>query len=226
MEKTIPERLHRAAKYRALSLLFAPPDTALLEELKALSKDLAAQNDPLGTALCSLTDVATPELGKLYHVLVGPAGVVRDCESDYEVNPLGGKGPLLADIAGFYLAFQFEDRSLLGLSPDHLAQELGFLGWLAFRSAFAMHSNTPEGTDICDDAAMKFVRDHLGRWVSTCFARVHERCADTWYDEAARITWEALQVLEPGGKFAPPTKDRVALPTLNDSDECGLPPDA
>jgi TorA maturation chaperone TorD len=231
MDTVTPDLLRRAAKYRALALLFAPPEESFGVELRALAKDLAqtdGDDRALGEALTPLAEDAGEPLARLYHCAMGPTGAVRDCESDYEVNPLGGKGPMLADVAGFYLAFKFEDRGLEGTSPDHVSNELGFLSWMAFRSAFARHEGDLERAAICDDASEKFASEHLGKWAATFFARVRERCPQTWYDEAARVAEDALRALEPG-RLAPVVEDqrKVALPVMDDgSDECGLPPDA
>ncbi len=219
MDETV-KHLRRAAHYRALALLFAPPDARAGDELRDLARDLG------GAELAALAaDVGAP-LGALYHQCLGPTGAVRDCESDYEVNPLGGKGPLLADVAGFYIAFKYEDATLECLSPDHVAMELGFMGWLALRAGYAAREGSAGDLALCEDAAEKFMRDHLGRWAATLVARVAERCPDTWYAHAATYTQTQLEALEPG-RVAPPVSERrrVALPTLDESDECGLPPD-
>lgn len=226
MDDNVSATLQRAAKYRALSLLFLPPSEETGAELRALAADLMATDAPLAEPLLALAEDLAPSLGNLYHLALGPTGAVRDCESDYEVNPLGGKGPLIADIAGFYRAFQYEDRSVHGLGPDHLSTELGFMAWLSLRAAFARHTEAPEGAAVCEQAARTFVAAHLGRWAATCFARMRERSRDTWYDAAAQLADLTLRALEPGA-IAPPQADRakVSLPTLDESDECGLPPD-
>ncbi|MBI5513496.1 MAG: molecular chaperone TorD family protein [Deltaproteobacteria bacterium] len=213
--------LARSARYRVLSLLFAPPTDGLGEALRALTMELHGDGAP---ALQALARDAGSALAGDYHRALGPSGGVRDAESDYEVNPLGGKGPLIADVAGFYDAFKYHDTSLEGLPPDHLSIELGYLGWLAFRAAYARASGELEAEALCVRASERFVTDHLGRWARTFFQRVHERVGGGWYDRAATVAEETLAALEPG-RLSPPVEDRrrVALPTLDESDECGLP---
>jgi len=215
------QHLARAARYRALALLFAPPDARAAGELAALASDLG------DAELAALAADLGPDAEGEYHRALGFTGAVRDGESDYEVNPLGGKGPLLADVAGFYLAFRYEDATLVGLAPDHLSMELGFLGWLALRAAFARHEGDAEGEAVCVAAAEDFARDHVGRWAATMLARLRAAATGGFYDAAAAYAQRALEALEPG-RVAPPVVDRrrVALPTLDDSDACGLPPDA
>lgn len=217
--------LRRAARYRAMSLCFAPPDAASINELCALARDLGDDGD--GGALAALAAEAHDDLEALYHSALGPTGVVRDCEADYEVNPLGGRGPLLADVAGFYLAFHYEDTTLTAMSPDHISVELGFMAWLSLRLAYAGHVSDPDGAAICAEASDKFAKEHLGRWCATLFARIRERSPGTWYDRAAAWAQSAIERMEPG-RVAPPVIERrkVSLPTLDESDECGLPPGA
>ncbi len=205
-----------------------PPTDATGAELRALAAALPhgpAWAEPLRRP--GRQDADAP-LGPLYHLALGPTGAVRDCESDYEVNPLGGKGPLLADIAGFYRAFHYEDETLLGLGPDHIAQELGYLAWLSMRVAFAWHTRDADGEALCREASARFVEAHLGRWLLTFCARVRERCPETWYDAAVQLTEGLVAELETSTLLpAQPDRNRRALPTLNeDDDTCGLPPDA
>lgn len=226
MIEDIPSLARRAATYRALSLLFLPPSDAAAAELRALGADLMASDPRLAEPLLALAEDAGAPLGSLYHLALGPSGAVRDGESDYEVNPLGGKGPLIADVAGFYRAFLYEDRTVHGLGPDHVSTELGFMAWLALRRAYALHAGEVEGAEVCAAAERSFVAAHLGRWAATFFARMRERCPETWYDAAAQLADVTLAALEPGAiAAAQPDRAKVSLPTLDDSDECGLPPD-
>lgn len=220
--------LLRAAQYRALSLLFVPPTDNTGAELRALAAELMPHAPAWAEPLAALAADSDAPLGPLYHLALGPTGAVRDCESDYEVNPLGGKGPLLADIAGFYRAFHYEDETLLGLGPDHIAQELGYLAWLSMRVAFAWHTRDADGEALCREASARFVEAHLGRWLLTFCARVRERCPETWYDAAVQLTEGLVAELEPSALLpAQPDRNRRSLPTLHDDDDtCGLPPDA
>lgn len=217
----LTQPLVRSARYRALSLLFVPPSVAVAEEIAALARDLGDD------ALTGLAADLGPVFEGEYHRALGPTGAVRDAESDYEVNPLGGKGPLLADIAGFYLAFRYEDETLVGLSPDHASTELGFMAWLSLRTAYARHEGDDDNASLCVEASDAFARDHLGRWFATFAARLRAAGDGSWYDRAATYAVASLDAMEPG-RVAPPLVDRrrVALPTLDDSDACGLPPDA
>lgn len=213
--------LQRAAAYRALSLLFAPPDKHLDTELRGLAREVSG---PLGEQILHLANNVPPDLSALYHQTLGPSGTCRDCESDYEVNALGGKGPLVADVAGFYRAFHYEPEGVVPASPDHIATELGFLGWLALKTAYALQRGAEDDTQVCLDAAKTFVQEHLGRWAPTFLARLADTAQGNFYEQAARVAATALETLEPGRLTPPRPADHrgPSLPVLDDSDECQL----
>ncbi len=218
--------LRDAAKLRALSLLFVPPTDAVKDELGSLANDINSFDSAFGAQLWSLAE----DIGELhairYHDALGPTGAVRDCESDYEVNPLGGKGPLIADVAGFYLAFKYEDRTFDGLGFDHIANECGFLGWLSFRAAFAQHESDAESASVCLDARQKFLRDHVSKWARTFFTRIRDNSGDTWFVRAVGLCEESLSAFAALDPPAPDLRKR-SLPQVDDGDiECALPPDA
>lgn len=226
---TTAELLRSAAKTRAISLLFTPPSEATTTELRSLAGDIRAFDEEFGGRLASLTDEIDGEHSVRYHCALGPTGCVRDSESDYEVNPLGGKGPLIADVAGFYLAFKYEDATFEGLGFDHFANECGFVGWMAFREAFARHEGDGESASVCEDARAKFMRDHVAKWTATFCARVRENSGDPWFVDAVDLCEQwlgTMATLDPA--MADPRKR--ALPQVPGDDdgemECGLPPDA
>ncbi len=76
----------------------------------------------------------------------------------------------MADIAGFYRAFGFENGGLIRERPDYLPTELEFMHTLTLKEAYALASGETEHADLCIDAQRKFLRDHLAHWI-TLFAR-------------------------------------------------------
>ncbi len=71
----------------------------------------------------------------------------------------------LADISGFYRAFGFRLGGARRERPDHLAVELEFMYALALKQAYALHGGAAAQAQICVDAQMRFLQDHLGRWL-------------------------------------------------------------
>jgi TorA maturation chaperone TorD len=172
--------LEQSAMYRVLSLVFQPPRPETGKELYALAVVVPGA---LGEDLAKLAGHAVNEA--TYHALLGSSGICPDCESDYEVNALGGKGPLLADVSGFYQAFRFDPTWELRLPPDHIAAELGFLGYLALKEASASARGLEYQAGTCRDAAATFVRDHLGRWASAFCERLQAAGERGAYENAA-----------------------------------------
>lgn len=179
----------RARAYRALARLFSPPMAETLgelsrHELPALAGALRA----LGAAM-SLQEGAFA----LYEALSGldPEELVAEWEANFEASgglfcPLGEtahttessqeawlKGYRLADIAGFYHAFGVEVTPGSEV-PDHLAIELEFMHLLAVKEAVALEQGEVEGAGTCREAAISFMRDHLGRWGSKVHQRLEE----------------------------------------------------
>ena len=98
--------------------------------------------------------------------LLGAGGSCRSCETDV-LPTAGGKGQVLADVAGFYRAFLYDPSREQAESADHVAAELGFLSWVAFKEAYAVGRGADDEASVCQDAAAKFLAEHLGRWASS-----------------------------------------------------------
>lgn len=89
----------------------------------------------------------------------GPAGPVSRFASDFIEGGFSDKGPILADIAGFYRAFGF--TPLAEEPPDHFSSMLSFVSFLALKQAYALHSGLDEEAAIARDAEKKFLTTHL-----------------------------------------------------------------
>ena len=188
LDEPIASDLRRAATYQFLARLFLPPTADVLEELPVLAGALPDHLRADGEALAAH---AGPEVEHEYHALLGGSGRFRDCESDYEVNALGGKGPLIADVAAFYKAFRFSADEL-HLAPDHIAVELDFLGYLAMKCAYARHAGLADEREICESAAQSFIRDHLARFAPALLAGLEAAAGDSFHGRAARFAARAL----------------------------------
>ena len=218
-EAQIANHLERAASYRYLSLLFVPPTQEVSDELVSLagSVDPSLRDD--AEALGKSTGRA---LQGLFHKVLGAAGQVPDGECGYDDNTAGGRGPLLADVAGFYRAFAFEAPA--GQTMDHAACELGFMGWLAMKEAFARHEGDEEHRSITEDARHRFVKDHLGRWMLAFLERMAQVAEGTHYEAVATLSSRTLKALEGAEALSHPSR-RKRLPVIDDPpdvDACGV----
>jgi nitrate reductase assembly molybdenum cofactor insertion protein NarJ len=218
-DTAIATDLRRAASYRYLSLLFAPPTQEIGDELVSLAGSVAPALAEDAEALGKATGRS---LQGLYHKVLGAAGQVPDVECGYDDNTAGGRGPLLADVAGFYRAFSFEAPA--GLTTDHICTELGFMGWLAMKEAFARHEGDEDHRAITEEARRRFVKDHLGRWVLAFLERVAQVGEGTHYEVVATLASRTLRSLEGQEALSHPSR-RKQLPVIDDPpdvDACGL----
>lgn len=188
--------LEQSSTYRFLALLFQPPSPQVAHELAALAGVLDERLREDGRALASELG---PEVEQDYHALLGGSGRCRDCESDYQLAALGGKGPLLADVAAFYRAFHFA-ADAHHLAPDHVAVELDFLAYLAMKAAYAHHASLIDEREICEAAAEQFGRDHLARWLPMFLGQVMSVAGESFYGRAARF---AERAAPPPGEAQP-----------------------
>lgn len=88
-------------------------------------------------------------------------------ETEYDRRRPFAKGNELADIAGFYKAFGFAlDADQDGMEMlDHAGIELEFYALMLMKETHLAESGDKEGAAIVADAAMKFLKAHLGRFI-------------------------------------------------------------
>jgi hypothetical protein len=216
-EALVAQDLQRAASYRLLSLLFQTPSEEVGAEIGALADVV---EPTLREDAAVLARVSGRDLQGLYHMVLGASGRVPDVECAYDTSTAAGRGPLIADVAGFYKAFGYEAPA--PGTADHIASELGFMGWLAMKAAYARHAGEVEHLEVTEDARAKFLRDHLGRWARPFLERLGEAGEGTHYEAVAVLASRTLRTLEGETAFAPPER-RAHLPVVDasDDDDCG-----
>jgi TorA maturation chaperone TorD len=188
-EVTASRAVARASLYQVLSQALAFPDddavAALVEidlpqakEAAALlpvdlSPELAAFGDQLNGTSAS-------ELKSLHrHVFTHVISTdCPPCEAFYTAKGIFQETSELADIAGFFKAF---DLTLAESERvDHISVELEFMHFLTYKEAYARTHHDAEKARFCRDVQRKFFQDHLGRW-SLHFARLLDQKADGGY---------------------------------------------
>ena len=215
-EAIIARELERAASYRFLSLLFVPPSAEVGAELRALAPSVHPALSEDAALAGERTDRS---LEGLYHRVLGPSGQVPDTECAYDDNGGVGRGVLIGDVAGFYAAFAYAPAA--PGTADHIASELGFLGWLAMKLAYAHHAGLTEEVEITESARAAFLRDHAGRWMLPFLERLAAVADGTHYEALATLAARSLRALEGEKAFARP---RARLPLVTDEPdelECG-----
>ncbi|MEO5355558.1 MAG: molecular chaperone TorD family protein [Magnetococcus sp. XQGC-1] len=94
---------------------------------------------------------------------------------------MAGKPHELSDIRGFYKAFGLTLSETEPSLPDNLATEMEFYSLLLLKQAYAIEEGWQEQREVTEDAARKFLEQHLGRWTGTFAAGLVEHDAGAAY---------------------------------------------
>jgi TorA maturation chaperone TorD len=195
--------LKAASRWRLLSLLFQLPTPETRRELRHLSG-----STPRNLAALAGEWVGLPQklAAAEFHRVLG-AGGIPAVESSYDPNALAGRGPLLADIAGFHEAFAYRPEKPPAEVPDHIAVQLDFLSYLSFKAAFALHEGQEENAGIAIAAHQRFIEQHVATWL-VAFREKLDRTGSVFFIRAAA----AIEL--PEAKRDPQAKPRSLLPVL------------
>jgi len=193
----VERALARSRLYRLLALAFRYPDAARVGALGQLAgavpvEALGESGRALRPALAELASAAgatTPEALQDQYVAAFGHVTLPDCPL-YE-SACGAGDPFqqpqaLANISGFYRAFGLEMAKDAAERADHLAVELEFMHYLAYREAYALEHHGREQARLIRGAQRRFLQDHLGRW-GPVVARAVAARADGALAAAARL---------------------------------------
>ena len=113
-------------------------------------------------------------------------------ETEYGFDNVFQKTTAMADIAGFYSAYGLEVADKNTERVDFISMELEFMSYLAMKEAYAREHGEQEHLEICIDTQRKFLRDHLGRWISI-FARILASATENeFYRQLGKVTEDFL----------------------------------
>ena len=145
------EGLRLAAEERLLALLLERPRAGWHAEVEALAREV---EDPvLRTAAAAARDAREG----LHLAHLGNGGPVSPREVAH--RPASDPGHVLAELRALYEAFAYHPRSEEPL--DHVAVEVGFLGYLSLKQAFAAQRGDVDGVTTVESARKTLVREHL-----------------------------------------------------------------
>lgn len=171
---------------------FDRPDETVEELLEAgsLAADLEHAGEALGLEETDALVAAIPhpeELRAGYAEAFGfeRGGEVPLYEVSYSTKTLLTSTHDLADIAGFYRAFDLELAADGRERVDHLCCELEFCADLATREIALSRVEDEAGVAVVRDARRSFLEDHLGRWVPRLAETVREEVDLAVYRELA-----------------------------------------
>lgn len=169
-EQAIRDATARGGIYQLLSVAFLYPDEGLVSRLKEGFAEIFDTIPSEGYTL----DILQAEYRQTFGHTIS-----QECppyETQYGSAHLFQQAQSLGDIAGFYRAFGVEVSGRAKERLDHIAVELEFMGFLAFKEAYALAHHGEEKAAICRDAQRKFMEAHLGRW-APLFAKLLGRKA-------------------------------------------------
>ncbi len=155
--------LAEAASWRLLSCLLERPRAHWRDEILALATEVA--DEPLAACARRAAEEATEGS---YLAVLGPGGTVSPREVAYhsDIDP----AVTLTRLHTMYQAFAFAPAS--EDPPDHIAVELGFVGFLALKGAWAAHEGNEEARALVVSAAALFRREHLEPFLAALCPRV------------------------------------------------------
>lgn len=95
---------------------------------------------------------------------------------------------------GFEIVDEFRDL------PDHISAELEFLYVLLFKAAQAERNRNPEALRAVSSLRVRFLEDHLGRWIEPFCAALSRGAETDFYRELASVTAQYVQMERPGSR--------------------------
>lgn len=194
--------LRRAALYQLLAGAFCYPMPARVEELRRLATVLA-DAPPTGALAAPLARFAAAVRGADTEALAAEHVLLFDrevrCppyEGAYGPVQVTGKAAQLADIAGFYRAFDLQPAEWQPDTEDHIGAELEFMAALALKEAWALSQGEAEHLAVTRDAQAAFLTDHLGGWAEAFAERLATTASPAYYKEAAALlsAWLATEI--------------------------------
>ncbi len=202
------EAVARGAFYGSLAKAFGPVDEALVDgdvfqdlrkvggHWSELAESLSKLPESLDGAPYEATGVAAER------VRLFDRGECPPYESSHreDADPL--KDVVMADVAGFYNAFGLRPEGEL---PDHIVSELEFMALLCVKESGAILTEESEGLEVVRSAQVKFMGDHLGRWVDTFRTAIHDKSQVELYPLLADLLVDFIEVEKrrlsiPGGQ--------------------------
>lgn len=203
IDATVTQLLREAQEWHLIGRLLERPRPEWHEDIRRLADGLADGD------LRDVARLAVDASEGRYLATLSSSGVV----SPREVAHCGMRDPgqLLAELEACYRAFGFTPA--LEDTVDHLAVEVGFVGYLRLKEAYARAQGAHESAEITADAARRFSDDHL-RYMA-------HPVADRLRESAEPYLARAAQLLADRVGPRPATTDRKIVWLEDQSWTCG-----
>ncbi len=192
-EAALQGLIERAALFRLLAHGFVYPEPGNGALLLSAMRNMA-QHAGIGAAdwsglLAAWEESNDESLAQEYMRLFLGSAPCSLHETAYgDGQRIAGKPRELADIRGFYKAFGMTLSEQDPVPADHLATELEFYSVLLLKQGYAMDEGWLEPLAVTEDAASKFMEQHLGRWLNAFVDGVRQQEATAPYRLLAEVT--------------------------------------
>jgi TorA maturation chaperone TorD len=199
--------LWRSAVYGVLAKVFDRPTSERLQTVRARARTAARAREVPADVRAALSRLGSAAAGADAETVATEHAMLFDgpvrCspyEGAWGPQQMSGKAAELADVAGFYLAFELSATTWNAELEDHVAAECEFLGALALKEAWALAAGLDEAVAVTRDAGAAFLCDHLGRWGQAFADELGRQASRPLYKEAARLldVWLAAEVARLG----------------------------
>ena len=190
-----------AAEWRLLGLLFERPHHEWRREVATVAQEVA------DAGVRAAARVAQDATEGRYLAMLGPCGAVSPREVTY--RSFEDPGRILADITGFYEAFGFHPQAEDPI--DHVAVEIGFVGYLLLKEAYARLQGDPRAAEVSATARQRFVETHLSPLAAALAERLNANGADYLAQAAASLA----------ARVPKPTATPPVPPDGDDFSACG-----
>src|SRR4030066_1326457 len=190
----VNESLTRSRIYALLATGFSYPESHFYQQLKnnkffvELGENLKLLN--LAVPQFQSDYISSLSLGKLqeeYVPLFNLNSVCQPYETEYTSPHVFSKTQTLADISGFYQAFGLEVSSEPKERVDFIGTELEFMGYLGFKTAYALENENNENYQICLEAQKKFFQEHLAKWAKVFGEKLLTQAENPFYKNLAHV---------------------------------------
>lgn len=235
-ESAVRRALERAACWRLLGSAFAYPTAPRLAAVAADAARVAEGEHPPAVrqaleAFAVAARAADPDaMASEYVFLFDRQVPCPPYEGAWGDGPrLADRPALLADVAGFYLAFGLEPAGAQPDTEDHLVAEAEFMSALAIKEAWALAEGLDEAAAITRAAQRAFLGDHLGRWAGAFATSLAAMTPLSYYTAAAKLlaAWVEAEVSALGAAPARVSGRAAADPvTATDAFTCPMVPDS
>jgi len=173
--------------------------------------------------LFAALDAEAESIERSYRTLFGLtiSKLCPPCGIEYEPNTdVTYRAQQMADVAGFYRAFDLEVAGERGERLDHITVEAEFLYLLTAKEAAALSVGLEEQAQICQAAREKFFVEHVGWWLPA-FASLLGRTAESDFYRSCAALVASLTAIERASLQLAPFTGRVAPNPAYEDAEAG-----